>query len=150
MFISYYTIIYFFIKIFFVIKCLYFSEYDIRMFLLVFWLRNRRSIKYVSNWGSGLGISKMFRDAYRRRGVLPFMCTYALILSFFMFCLMAPCFICRSLTLRSFKKDEFVRNGYFSQMRSISVVMNKLFFKFRLFFLTKVSQNGFNFDQIES
>ena len=36
--------------------CLYFSEYDIRMFLFVFWLRNRPSIKYVRkwrNWGWG-------------------------------------------------------------------------------------------------
>ena len=32
-------------------------------------------------------------------------------------------FICRNLTLPSFKKDAFVRNGYFSPTRSISVVM---------------------------
>ena len=48
MFILYYTIIYFFVKIFFY-ECLYFSEYDIRMFLFVFWLRNRPSIRYVRN-----------------------------------------------------------------------------------------------------
>ena len=48
MFISYYTIIYFFVKNFF-FECLYFSEYDIRMFLFVFWLRNRPSIRYVRN-----------------------------------------------------------------------------------------------------
>ena len=46
MFISYYTIIYFFVKNFF-FECLYFSEYDIRMFLFVFWLGNRPSIKYL-------------------------------------------------------------------------------------------------------
>ena len=40
------------------------------------------------------------------------------------FCLMVSCFICRKLSLPSFKKDVFVRNGYFSPMRSISVVMN--------------------------
>ena len=34
-------------------KCLYFSEYDIQMFLLVFWLRNRPSIKYERNWQNG-------------------------------------------------------------------------------------------------
>ena len=39
------------------------------------------------------------------------------------FCLMVSCFICRNLTLPSFKKGVFVRNGYFSPMRSISVVM---------------------------
>ena len=38
-------------------------------------------------------------------------------------CLMVSCFICRNLTLPSFKKGVFVRNGYFSPMRSISVVM---------------------------
>ena len=48
MFILYYTIIYFFVKNFF-FKCLYFSEYDIRMFLFVFWLGNRPFIKYVRN-----------------------------------------------------------------------------------------------------
>ena len=47
MFISYYTIIYFFVKNVF-LEWLYFSEYDIRMFL-VFWLRNKPSIKYVRN-----------------------------------------------------------------------------------------------------
>ena len=39
------------------------------------------------------------------------------------FCLMVSCFICRNLTLPSFKKGEFVRNGYSAPMRSISVVM---------------------------
>ena len=32
------------------------------------------------------------------------------------FCLMASCFICRFLTLSSFKKGAFVTNGYFSPM----------------------------------
>ena len=36
---------------------------------------------------------------------------------------MVSCFLCRNLTLPSFKKGVFVRNGYFSPMRSISVVM---------------------------
>ena len=31
-------------------------------------------------------------------------------------------FICRNLTLASFKRGVFFRNGYFSPMRSISVV----------------------------
>ena len=39
------------------------------------------------------------------------------------FCLMVSCFICRNLTLPSFKKGVFFRNGYFSPMRSIAVVM---------------------------
>ena len=32
----------------FFFECLYFSEYDIRMYLFVFWLRHRPSVKYVS------------------------------------------------------------------------------------------------------
>ena len=39
------------------------------------------------------------------------------------FCLMVSCFICRNLTLSSFKKGVFVRNRYFSPMRSINVAM---------------------------
>ena len=66
------------------------------------------------------------------------------------FCVMVSCFICRYLTLPLFKKGVFVRNGYFSSMRSISVVMKSAFFNFKLIFQTKVSQNAFNFNQIES
>ena len=51
---------------------LYFSEYDIRMLLFIFWLRNRPSIKYVPNWENGGGSFKMFTGAYRVRG---FSCT---------------------------------------------------------------------------
>ena len=39
------------------------------------------------------------------------------------FCLIVSCFICRNLTLPLFKKDVFVRNGFFTLMRSISVAM---------------------------
>ena len=46
MFISHYAIIYFFVKNFF-FESLYFSEFDILMFLFVFWFRNRLFIKYV-------------------------------------------------------------------------------------------------------
>ena len=66
------------------------------------------------------------------------------------FCLMVPCFICRNLTIPSFKNGVFLRNGYFSPMRSTSVVMKKPFFYFKLLFQTKVSQSGFHFNQIES
>ena len=52
MFISSYTTICFFVKIFF-LECLYFSEYGIQMFLFVFRLRNSPSIKYVRNWRNG-------------------------------------------------------------------------------------------------
>ena len=46
---------YFFVKDFF-FECLYFCEYNIRMFLFVFWLRNRPSIKCVRTWGNGGGV----------------------------------------------------------------------------------------------
>ena len=98
MFVSYYIIIYFFVKNFF-FECLYFSEYDIRMFLFVFWLRNRPSIKYTSCVRTHLHLHLSS-----------------------CFSLMLSCFICRNSTLPLFKMAVFIRNGYFSPMRSISVV----------------------------
>ena len=113
---------YFFVKIFF-FECLYPSEYDIRMFLFVFWLRSRSSIKYLSNWGNKGDHPKYaqvrtggegHRTSCDRTHVhFLFSCCY----------LMVSSFICRNLILPSFKKDVFVRNGYFSPMTSISVVM---------------------------
>ena len=47
-----------------------------------------------------------------------------------MFCLMVSCFICRSLTLPSLEKGVFVRNGYFSPMILLSVVIKQAFFYF--------------------
>ena len=79
-----YSIIYFFLNNSF-FECIYFSEYDIFIFLFVFWESNRPSIKYVRNQGNGGGSYKMLTDAYRGREVSRFMCTYALTLSFFMF-----------------------------------------------------------------
>ena len=118
MFISSCTTIYFF-------ECLYFSEYDIRMSLYVYWLKNGPSIEYVLV-GDG-GSSKMRTAAYRRKGCqascvrthlhYPFSCFWQ------DFCLIVSCFICRNLTLLFFKKDAFVRNGYFSPTRSISVLI---------------------------
>ena len=105
-------------------ECLYFSEYDIRMFLFVFWLRNRPSFKYVRSKGNGGGSFKVFIDKYMGRGISRVMCMYApLHYLFSYFCLMVSCFICRNLNLPLFKKGALVRNGYFSPMRSISVVM---------------------------
>ena len=48
---------------------LYFSEYNIRMFLFIFWLRNRLSIKYVRNWGNGGVHPKRFQVRTGGRGV---------------------------------------------------------------------------------
>ena len=50
-------------------KCLYFSEYDIRMLLFIFWLRNRLSINYVSNCRTEGEPSKMCIGAQRGRKV---------------------------------------------------------------------------------
>ena len=85
MFISYNTIVYFFGKIFF-LEYLHFSVFDVRIFLFVFWLRNRPSMKYICNYENKGGSSKMFTDANRGRGVSRFMCTYAHLFS--RFCLM--------------------------------------------------------------
>ena len=43
------------------------------------------------------------------------------------FCPIVSFFICRNLNLASFKKDIFVKKGYFSLTRSISVVMKWAF-----------------------
>ena len=96
-------------------ECLYFSEYDIRMFLCVFWLRNMSSILYVRNQGNGEVSSKMFTDAYTGRGVSRFMCTYARTLPLFMFLLYGVLFYLFNLTFLSFKKFVFVRMIIFLQ-----------------------------------
>ena len=69
---------------------------------------------------------------------------------FLCFCIMVFCFICSILTLSSFKKGAFIRNGNFPPTKSISIVMKQAFFYFKLFFQTKVSESAFNFNQIES
>ena len=122
MFISSYTTIYFFVKNFF-FECLYFSEYDIRMFLFVFWLRNRPFIKYVRNLGNGEGHPKCVQVCTGWEEYHASCVRTHLHYLFSFFCLVVSCFICRNLTLPSFKKDVFVRNGYFSPVKSISVVM---------------------------
>ena len=91
------------------------------MFLFVFWLRNRPSIKYVRGMEGGHPKCVQVRTGgkgYHASCV----CTHLRYL-FSCFCLMVSCFICRHLALLSFKKCAFVRNGYFSPMRSITVVM---------------------------
>ena len=57
----------FFRKQFF-FEYLYFSEYDIRMLLFFFSLRNRPSIKYVRNWGNGGGWGVMCTGVQVRTG----------------------------------------------------------------------------------
>ena len=57
-------------------ECLYFSEYDTRMVLFEFWLRNRPSIKYVRTGGME-GSLKMCTGAYRGNGVEKSVIRYA-------------------------------------------------------------------------
>ena len=114
------------IKDYFFFKCLYFSEYDIRMFLYVFWLRNRPSIKYVRNWENGGEVwldSKCVQVHTEGEGYHTLCVRTHLHYLFSCFYLMVYCFICRNLTLASFKKGAFVSNGDFSPNRSISVVI---------------------------
>ena len=56
------------------------------------------------------------------------------------FCLMVSCFICRNLTLPSFKNGVFVRNGYFPPMRSSSVVIKGAFFTLNCFSKPKLAK----------
>ena len=70
----------FFRKEIYSLECFYFSEYDIRMFLFVFWLRKGQPIKYVRNWRGYVWPSKMRTTGYRGRGVTPhvYLRTYAI------------------------------------------------------------------------
>ena len=122
MFISSYTTTYFFVKNFF-FEYIYFSEYDIRMFLFVFWFSNRPSIKYIRNWENRGGVNQNVYRCAQGEGYHASCLRTHLHYLFSCFCLVASCFICRNLTLPSFKRGVFVRNGYFCPMRSISVVM---------------------------
>ena len=81
-----YINIYFLVNIVF-FECLYFSEYDIRMFLFAFWLRNRPFITYLRNRGNGGMSSKMCTGMYNGREVSRLICTYTLTLSLFIFSL---------------------------------------------------------------
>ena len=93
----------------------------------VFWLRKGLWIKYVRNWWGNGGSSKMHTALYRGRGFHATCVRTQLhnLCSCFWhhFCLLVPCFCCINSTLPLFKKYVFVRNGYFSPSRSISVAM---------------------------
>ena len=95
--------------------------------LIIFWLRNSLSIKYVRNWGNEGVHPKCVQVRTTGKGITPnVMCTYALI---------------------SFKNGVFVR--FFS--KEINFCCQDIsFFYFKLFCRTRVSQNDFNFNQIES
>ena len=120
MFSSSYTTIYFFVKKFIFFECLYFSEYNIRISLYVFCLRKGPSVKYVRNWWGGM--ERVIQNAYncvQEGGGCHVSCVrthlHYLVSCFLQqFCLIVSCLISRNLTLPLFKKEMFVRNGYFS------------------------------------
>ena len=121
--------------------CLYFNEYDIRKFLFVFWLRNRSFIKYLRNWGngrSGRSHKKVYRCLHGERGITSHVCVRTYTISF-IFLPYGVLFYLKKFNLHTLT---------FNLHGSVSVVIS--FFYFKLFFLTKVSQNVFNFKQIES
>ena len=68
-------------------------------------------------------IQNVYRCVQGQRGITLHVYVRTYTISFHVFCLMVSYYICRNLTLPSFKKGVFVRNGYFSPMRSISVVV---------------------------
>ena len=122
MFISYYTIIYFFVKNFF--SNVYISVNTIFecSYLSFGWEIGHPLSMYVTRrieWGHPKCLKMRTGgegyQASRVRTQLHYLFLY--------FCLMVSCFICRNLTLTSFKKGVLVRNNYFSPMRSIPVVM---------------------------
>ena len=51
--------------------------------------------------------------------------------------------LCCLVLFIEIKKDAFVPNGYFSPMRSISIVIKQAFFCFKLFFRINTSHKRF-------
>ena len=124
-------------------------RYDIRMFLFVFWLRKRPFIKCIRNQGNGGGSCKMCTCTCRGEGYYASCVRMHLHYLISCFCLMVSCFVCRNLTLASFKKGVCQKWLLFSN--EINFYCNEIsFFYFKLFFRNKVSQNAFNLNQIES
>ena len=92
----------------------------------------------------------MFTDAYRGRGVSRLMCTCALTLSLFMFLFYGVLFYLKKFN-PSFIQKGCVCQKWLFFSNEINFCCHELsFFYFKLFFRTKVSQNAFNFNQIES
>ena len=129
MFISSYTINHIFVKNFMfsnvyisvntIFECLY-------MFLVengaINWWRDPKCVQLRRKGGG------VMPHAYVRT----YTSTLTTISSFWQqFCFIVSCFICRNLPL--FRKEVFVKNGYFSSTRSISIVMKQAFFTWNCF-----------------
>ena len=125
MFVSYYTIIYFFVKYFFsnvhnslntVFECSYLS----------FGWEIGHPLSMHVTMGMEGGHQKHLQMRIGEEGYhasCARMHLHVRTYLFSCFCLMVSCFICRNWTLRSFREGVFVRNAYISPMRSISVVI---------------------------
>ena len=107
----------------FFLECLYFSEHNIRLFLFVLGWEVGHPLSTYATWEMKWVMQNLCRFLQGREGYHASSVRTRLYYLFSCFCFMASCFICRSLTLPSFKKDVFVKNGYFSPMRSISGVI---------------------------
>ena len=94
--------------------------------------------------GGMKGSSRMYAGVYRWREVSRLMCTFALILSFHTFVLWCLAFFCRNLI--TFIQIGFVCQKWLFFSTEIKFVMKYVFFCFKMFFRTKISQNTFNFD----
>ena len=130
-------------------KCLFhptipflFSERSLFFRMFIFqWIRYSNVFIWFFGWERGHQLSTYATDNWWKMGRSPKMwttlcrgrgchasCVSYLFSSFWQhFCLTVSCFVCRNLALSLFKKDMFVRNGYFSPTRPISVTMKKLF-----------------------
>ena len=129
-FVSFYTTIYFFGNRF-IFSNVYISVNTIFEFLYIFlgWESGHQLTTYITvgTWRS----FNMRTVAYRGMvcHTLPVRRHLQNLFSCFWqhFCPIVSFFICRNLNLASFKKDIFVKKGYFSLTRSISVVMKWAF-----------------------
>ena len=148
MFISSYITIYFFVKNAFSFECLYFSKYDIRMFLSFSCEIGHPLGMYITRGMEGshpecvqvrTGGEGYHASCVRKHLHYLFSC----------FCLMVSCFIC-SFNL-TFIQKGCDRQKWLFFSNKINFCCNEIsFFYFKLFFRTKVRQNSFNLNQIES
>ena len=78
-------------------------------------------------------IQKVYRSALGEKGITPHVNVHTYTISFSCIGLTVSCFICRNFTLPSSKTGVFFINGYFSPMRSVSVVIKYAFFNLNCF-----------------
>ena len=149
MFISYYTIIYFFVKNFFsnvyilvntIFECSYSSfGGEIGHPLSMHVIRGMEGVH-----------PKCLQMRTGRRKVSRFMCTYALALTFFMFLFYGVLFYLQKFNLTFIQKRCVCQKWLFFSSEMNFCCNEISVFYFELFLQTKVSQNALDFSQIES